>query len=93
VNDPTVPPESFDEDAYLAANPDVAQAVHDRTVVSGWYHVLFEGHREGRPGLPVAVRTLVQDYWRGFAEAVPTACRRPNCVFASMDRQTSPAFM
>lgn len=40
--------EKFDERAYLMANPDVAQAVRDGSVSSGWQHFVTYGYREGR---------------------------------------------
>lgn len=39
---------SFDERAYLAANPDVRQAVVDGTFASGRAHYIDCGYREGR---------------------------------------------
>lgn len=41
-------PENFDEDAYLRANPDVAQAVRTGSLTSGWHHFETHGHKEGR---------------------------------------------
>src|SRR4051812_36814105 len=35
-------PENFEESGYLAANPDVAEAVRKGQFQSGWQH--FEGH-------------------------------------------------
>lgn len=40
--------ENFDEAAYLAANPDVAQAVAKGEWPSGWQHFKAHGHRENR---------------------------------------------
>ncbi|MCC3243940.1 glycosyltransferase family 61 protein [Methylocystis sp. WRRC1] len=40
--------ESFDEQAYLAANPDVAAAVANGEIRSGRAHFLKHGEREGR---------------------------------------------
>ena len=57
-------PLDFDENVYLAANPDVAQAVEDGSLMSGWQHVLEYGHREDRAGLPPDVKTRVQNYWQ-----------------------------
>jgi len=39
----------FSESAYLAANPDVADAVLDGSVASGWAHYQSHGRFEGRP--------------------------------------------
>jgi GT2 family glycosyltransferase/glycosyltransferase involved in cell wall biosynthesis len=44
--------ESFDEDAYLNANPDVAEAVTAGHLESGWQHWLKFGRTELRPGGP-----------------------------------------
>lgn len=38
----------FDEDAYLAANPDVAASVRSNGFSSGYHHWLLMGRREGR---------------------------------------------
>ena len=38
----------FNENAYLAANPDVAAAVKAREVPSGWFHFMLFGQFEGR---------------------------------------------
>ena len=38
----------FDEEAYLAANPDVAEAVVNKTVRSGFAHYVYLGRRENR---------------------------------------------
>ena len=39
----------FDEEAYLAANPDVAKAVATKAMHSGFNHYVFFGRRENRP--------------------------------------------
>jgi SAM-dependent methyltransferase len=41
-------PETFDEACYLAANPDVAEAVRSRRLASGWAHFKKFGTVEGR---------------------------------------------
>ncbi len=41
---------AFNEDYYLAANPDVAQAIADRQYVSGYHHFLVEGYETGLDG-------------------------------------------
>lgn len=41
-------PSSFDEDGYLAANPDVAEAVRSGRLSSGWAHYKKFGQIEGR---------------------------------------------
>jgi hypothetical protein len=50
VNDPTVPPESFDEDAYLAANPDVAAIDRCRDHLSDIAQFTLN---RARPPLPI----------------------------------------
>jgi hypothetical protein len=45
----TVPPHpTFDESAYLCANPDVAEAVSRGDFASGYEHFLLHGQDEGR---------------------------------------------
>ena len=67
----------FDEEGYLASNPDVAAAVRDGSVLSGWHHVVSSGHDEDRPGLPPDIKAQVIDYWRrleaGEGFPVPSA--------------------
>lgn len=41
-------PETFDESAYLAVNPDVAEAVRLGKIASGWIHFKKFGRIEGR---------------------------------------------
>ena len=48
---------NFDENAYLSANPDVAEAVRLGVLASGWEHYVRHGHRENRP-LSLATKTL-----------------------------------
>lgn len=56
--DPTlVPPLGWRESAYLAANPDVAAAVRDGLLPSGYDHYTRFGRAEGRPGVPVTPPT------------------------------------
>lgn len=40
--------DNFDEEGYLTANPDVADAVANRVFPSGWAHFDAHGRREGR---------------------------------------------
>jgi glycosyltransferase involved in cell wall biosynthesis len=42
-------PPDFDEDAYLAANPDVAAAVAAGRLATGYQHYVLHGRAEGRP--------------------------------------------
>lgn len=45
--------QAFDEDAYLAANPDVAEAVKRGAIISAREHYISHGYFEGRlPGSP-----------------------------------------
>lgn len=44
---------TFDEGAYLRANPDVAAAVADGQFPSGYDHFVVFGRKEGRPLAPV----------------------------------------
>ena len=41
---------AFNEDYYLEANPDVAQAIADRKYVSAYHHFLVEGYEAGLDG-------------------------------------------
>src|SRR5207248_7997789 len=52
VSDPSIPP-SFDEDAYLLFNPDIAEAVRKRRYNSGYEHWVKHGRLEHRKGTPV----------------------------------------
>ena len=49
-----LPPPGWRESAYLAANPDVAAAVRDGLLPSGYEHYVRFGRAEGRPGVPPA---------------------------------------
>ncbi len=51
----------FDEKAYLRINPDIAAAVADGTMLSGWDHYLRFGQHEGR-------RTGTPDFRTGLAD-------------------------
>lgn len=48
-----VPPDWFEEAAYLEANPDVATAVAQFKLKSGYYHYVRQGWAEKRPLFPV----------------------------------------
>jgi len=52
---------TFDENSYLAANPDVATAVRDGWLKSGWDHYVKYGSKEGRP--------LSHTYYSAFDES------------------------
>jgi FkbH-like protein len=66
----------FDEEYYRNRHPDIAKAISDGRLVSGWFHYQQIGRREGRDvrlrvnGLE-AVRLVVWDldetYWKGTA--------------------------
>jgi glycosyltransferase involved in cell wall biosynthesis len=45
-------PSYFEEDAYLFYNADIAAAVADGRVLSGYHHWLAQGWKEFRPGAP-----------------------------------------
>lgn len=60
----------FDEDAYLAANPDVAEAVRKREIESGLAHYVGFGYFEGRRGgIGFDAKWYVETY-SDIAEAV-----------------------
>jgi len=65
------PHAEFDEVAYLAANPDVADVVLAGSLPSGWRHVLMQGHREPRLALSENVKAEVIEYWRAVDVAMP----------------------
>lgn len=46
--EPEVTQETFDEEAYLRLNPDVAEAVAAQQFQSGWHHYTAHGRSEGR---------------------------------------------
>ncbi|MBP2232937.1 hypothetical protein J2847_006272 [Azospirillum agricola] len=50
VDPATLPPPGWRESGYLAANPDVAAAVRDGRMSSGYTHYLQSGRAENRPG-------------------------------------------
>ena len=54
------PPKEFDETIYLEANADVAKAVQERIISSGWEHFYCHGFSENRPGVSDKVKELVQ---------------------------------
>lgn len=54
--------ETFDEEGYLAANPDVAAVVAERKLASGWAHFKKFGRAEGRRQcVPPHRRVFVED--------------------------------
>ncbi len=63
VKDIVAPPPGFDEANYLALNADVAVAVKNGKVPSGWIHALLHGYREGRKGVSADVASQLQAYW------------------------------
>ncbi|XKH39424.1 hypothetical protein ACIU1J_31660 [Azospirillum doebereinerae] len=50
VDPASLPPPGWRESGYLAANPDVAAAVRDGRMSSGYAHYLQSGRAENRPG-------------------------------------------
>jgi SAM-dependent methyltransferase len=71
VIDFNTPPAHFDEAAYLAANRDVADAVVEGRLSSGWQHVLLQGCREPRPALSASLKAEVIEYWRTVYAVMP----------------------
>ncbi len=53
------PVSSFDEEAYLLANPDVAHAVASGSIPSGAHHYEVSGQFEGRPLSPAQSRNAI----------------------------------
>ena len=78
--DITIPPQNFDEASYLAAHPDVADAVRKGQIASGWAHALRFGYREGRSAIPTDVAAQIEAFWRdvasGKVERVPPEALR-----------------
>ena len=57
----------FDEDWYLASNPDVKDAVDQGLFSSGWEHFRTVGYFEGRFGLPTGRRRrMVHQHVPGY---------------------------
>lgn len=76
---PTTIESSFDERIYLIANPDVAKAVEDGRLSSGWEHYQRSGHGEGRvASAPQFVRELA----RRLAALTETVAERDGRITA-----------
>lgn len=81
VNATTAQPTGWRERAYLAANPDVAAAVRNGQISSGYAHYVQQGRAEGRGG--------------GFAETVKKpaeaqpAIPRPTAIQPAMAQPTA----
>jgi len=52
--DPVIPAENFDHEAYLSANPDVAYAIKVGEFGSAYEHYRLHGAQEGRPLRPLS---------------------------------------
>lgn len=65
-----VPPDGFDEIAYLEANPDVAAALDRRELASGYQHYVNQGWEEKRPLYPVGTEPRDR-----FVYTLPTSIR------------------
>ncbi|MCM8922163.1 MAG: hypothetical protein LC540_19240 [Candidatus Thiodiazotropha sp.] len=46
----------FDEATYLKLNPDVSEAVRNRSFTSGLEHCISHGLHEDRPGIPQSIK-------------------------------------
>jgi ubiquinone/menaquinone biosynthesis C-methylase UbiE len=55
------PPKEFNETLYLEANADVAKAIQERIISSGWEHFYYHGFSENRLGVSDKVKELVQE--------------------------------
>ncbi|WP_449235925.1 hypothetical protein [Azospirillum doebereinerae] len=77
VDPATLPPPGWRESAYLAANPDIAAAVREGRMASGYAHYVQSGRAENRPGgfrtapAPTPVPTPVTQVPRTAATAEP----------------------
>ena len=65
------PPSDFDEANYLRLNPDVALAVKNGAISSGWLHAIAQGYREGRVGISADVVRQIEYCWGKISERVP----------------------
>ncbi|AWB08216.1 hypothetical protein A6A40_24070 (plasmid) [Azospirillum humicireducens] len=83
VNTTTAQPTGWRERAYLAANPDVAAAVRNGQISSGYVHYVQQGRAEGRSG------GFVETVRKPPAEAQP-ATAQPTAAPAG-PAQTAPA--
>ena len=81
--------ENFDEQRYLRANVDVAQAVHDGFLPSGRWHFDVHGHKEGRLLAPPAAAARTSGWhrlagrWRrgGDSDVTPELTRLATRVY------------
>lgn len=88
----------FDEDFYLRAYPDVAEAVKNGSFASGRAHFLLHGKNEGRSGTPLAMLADVNPFhdagrryareaeWR-VVEGGPAGDSRPNPLRAFFENR------
>lgn len=79
-----VTPENFNELAYLVGNPDVAQAVLDHRITSGWDHFIRHGQGESRSQLTSAEPDMRRDT-RFLDHNVPKADRLKNAHLNQLD--------
>jgi ubiquinone/menaquinone biosynthesis C-methylase UbiE len=61
MNDEAYPFDRFVESIYLKLNPDVFEAVQNRSFFSGWEHYVAYGFSENRPGVPVELNIAIKN--------------------------------
>jgi SAM-dependent methyltransferase len=65
----------FDEQLYLAKNPDVRQVVERGLVTSAFEHWITSGRHEGRPGMPSSADFAAEQYLGHPAPPAPLRLR------------------
>ena len=88
INTATPTPAGFNEAEYLAANPDVAQAVREGRVSSGLWHYQNQGIKEGRAGNNM--QNLYNDYKKKTSQAQPTEAQLRESSKRASDLQVNP---
>jgi len=76
MNDMNYPVKSFDESTYLKLNPDVSEAVQNRSFSSGWEHYISYGFYENRPGVPFEVYKAIKDIMEDDKSFPPEQLRK-----------------
>ena len=87
-------PSYFEEDAYLFYNADLAAAVADGRVLSGYHHWLYQGWKELRPGAPASMPPIAQSsrlgLKRGTMASIYSDFSPPQAVWAKLPGVAGP---